>query len=455
MNVGSGSPAKASLPSVEWLQGQRLCFLGKLGSLAKRDAKSWVVEQGAVVVPLTDPRVQIVVLGADSFPFNLRELDDLTLDKIQSQQIVLWEETEFWEKCGLLEHSQDKAPLYTPAMLADLLKVPIQTIRRWHRLGLLHAVKEIHRLPYFDFQEVAAARRLAKWLQTSSPDQVEKKLVQLARVLPGTQRPLSQLPVIVQGNEVLVRQISGLVDPNGQLRFDFDLWGDNDSDDSHPVYPLDQPNEPRRETLELTDADKRPWTAPAESDHSERFQDALTSWSNGADSREISPEEFLQAANRCEDEQDWDGALQIYRAMLMAFGPSADLCFQIGELLYRAGDLTAARERYSMAVELDTQFVEARANLGCVLMDLQQWDLALASFEGALDLHPEYADALFHAAAVCEKIDQETRAQDYWQRFLDVAPNSPWAQYAEARLPQDQRVSASESNSDPSPTSTS
>lgn len=393
-----------------WLQGRGLCLLGKLGGLAKRDAKSWIVHCGGQVLPLTDPRVTDVVIGADSFPFNLRELDDVVLQRIEQGDVALLEETEFWHQCGLLDESKHSATLYTPAMLADLLKLPIRTVRRWHRLGLLRPVKEVCRLPYFDFQELAAARRLASWLQTESPETVEQQLVKLTRVLPGARVPLSQLPIIVRGKEVLLRQMSGLVDPNGQLRFDFDQWGDQDE-------------WPAARILALSDH-----VAESETDIMTR---TITDWS---DLQAKTPEDCLQQAIEREDAQDWQAALQIYRFMQLEFGPSADVCFQIGELLYRTGELSAARERYSIAVELDSEFLEARANLGCVLMDLQQWDQALATFEAALDLHPDYVDVLFHAAAASEKLGRNADAREYWERFLRIAPNSPWAQYAQAKL---------------------
>lgn len=394
---------------VTWLENRCLCLLGKLGGLAKRDARAWVAQRGGHLLPWSDRRVTDIVVGDDSFPFNLRELDDAIVQRIESGEVRLWEETQFWQQCGLLEENNHASQLYTPAMLADLLKIPVRTIRRWHRLGLLHPVKEVCRLPYFDFQELAAARRLASWLQSTSAEQVEQQLVRLTRVLPGARRPLSQLPVIVHGKEVLLRQMSGLVDPNGQLRFDFEQWGHQDE-------------LPAARILALSDHVGEAGPTP---------RLAIADWS---DFRPRSAEECLQQALEFEDAQDWQSALNVYRSMQLAFGPTADVCFQIGELLYRTGELSAARERYSMAVELDAEFLEARANLGCVLSELQQWDLALAAFEGALDLHPDYVDVLFHAAAACEKLGRVDEAHGYWERFVRLAPNSPWAPYAQAKL---------------------
>ena len=83
-----------------------------------------------------------------------------------------------------------------------------------------------------------------------------------------------------------------------------------------------------------------------------------------------SPEEIVQLAGQLEDEGQFEAAAEMYRAAMAAGGPTAEICFLLAELLYQIHDLTAARERYYMAIELDEDYVEARANLGCVLAEL-------------------------------------------------------------------------------------
>jgi tetratricopeptide (TPR) repeat protein len=108
--------------------------------------------------------------------------------------------------------------------------------------------------------------------------------------------------------------------------------------------------------------------------------------------------------------------------------------FFLAELLYRAGDLAAARERYYAAIELDEDYVEARANLGCVLTELGELSLAEAAFRGALAYHPDYADAHFHLARLLDRTEQRHEASKHWRRFLDLAPASPWANEAYDRV---------------------
>ena len=198
-------------------------------------------------------------------------------------------ETQLWQRLGLVEAQQGIHRLYTPAMLADLLGVPVAVIRRWHRRGLIVPAREVRRLPYFDFQEVATARRLADLLAAGvSPQAIEKQLEAISRCLPGVGRPLAQLSVIVRGKEILLRQGDGLVEPGGQFRFDFDAW------EGPPTHEQAVPS---------------------------------------------SAEQMCRMAAELEEDGQLAAAADMYRAAMAAIGPKAEICFQVAELLYRSGDL--------------------------------------------------------------------------------------------------------------------
>ena len=146
----------------------------------------------------------------------------------------------------------------------------------------------------------------------------------------------------------------------------------------------------------------------------------------------MAPETLAEMAEELEAQGELAAAADLYHAALAAGGPNADICFALAELYYRLGDLTAARERYFMAIELDESFVEARANLGCLLAEQGQLQMAMAALEGALRFHPDYADAHYHLAKTLHELDRRNEAVPHWQAFLRLAPESPWA--AEARL---------------------
>ena len=383
------------------LEGKRVAFAGKLGGVTRREAQHLVRHRGGVPVDESSAAVDLIVIGADQLPLGAEDLlDDGTLRAAAEGRLEIISETQLWHRLGLVdgESGPGGRRLYTPAMLADLLSVPVSIIRRWHRRGLIVPAREVHRLPYFDFQEIATARSLAQLLAAgASPGAIEQKLEALARHVPNVERPLAQLSAIVEGQQILLRQGDGLIEPGGQLRIDFESLDAPHEDIAVEQSPI----------LGLTDT---------------------------PDEVPLTPEEILDQAAALEDSGQLESALDMMRAALAATGPSAELCFRLAELLYRLGDISAARERYYMAIELDEDFIEARANLGCILAETGQRELAVAAFQGALRFHGDYPDVHYHLASTLDELDALDEAETHWQAFLSLAPDSPWAEEARTRL---------------------
>ena len=390
------------------LAEKNVAFCGKLGGVSKREANRLVKNCGGNPVELEFDDINLVVLGADELPLTSDKdlLDDRLRSRLRSGSLEVISETQLWERLGFVEGDEDVQRLYTPAMVAELLKVPVSCIRKWHRKGLIRPHKEIHRLPYFDFQEVNTARRLAEMVEGgASPTRIRKNLEQLAEFLPDIERPLAQLSVIIEGKDVLLRRDDGIVEPNGQIRLDFDL------------------GEP--ETNEETDESD---------DFRLLFPSIETQIEEDTDYRDWSFEDLVELACAREDEGQIEEAIEVYRTVLISFGPKAEINFQLAELLYRQGEIEAARERYYMAIELDEEFVEARANLGCVLAELGQDELAVSAFQGALEFHTHFPDVHFHLARTLDRLKRSDEAEDHWREFLRMSPESSWAEEARERL---------------------
>ena len=403
------------------IAGRRVAFVGKLGGVNRKEARSVIRRlQGTMVDPI-DETVDLIVVGADVFPIGEPErlLDDSIMQAVAEQRITVISETEFWQITGVVEQESDVGQLHTPAMLAELLQVPVTTIRRWHRRGLITPTRQVKKLPYFDFEEIASARRIAALVAAGvNSTQIEKQLSQLADLYPDSQRPLSQLSIIVEGRKVLLRQGEGLVEPSGQKRLDFDAVDadENAVNDEPPA------------TISFLNVSDRNLQSNGQ------VGEAAVDFDFGSGGELKSKASFLKLAIELEDIGEFRNAIDVYRSLSLAQGPSADVSFRMAELLYQVNDLAAARERYSMAVEFDEAFVEARANLGCVLVELGETELAMATFEGALDHHPDYPDVHFHLARLLDEIGSERKAWQHWARFLELTPNGPWADEARLRI---------------------
>lgn len=395
------------------LVGRRVMLIGKLASMPRREAEEVIREHGGALVERGGNPDLIVVSDevARRTPSKAdRELFDEELrQRFADGDAELLGESTLWARLGLVESGHGVERLYTLAMLADLVRAPIAAVRQWHRRGAIHAKREVQRLPYFDFEEVGVARKLAQLLDAGcSIAAINRKFDRLSRLLPGVERPLADPTVVVEGRCLYVRRGDGLAEPGGQLLIDFDP-AESPADDS-AAY-----NGPATIPLVASDTLHKP-SARLRTEHPYVAEDL----------RALAAE--LDAAGHP------DQAVDAYRAVLFSGDATAEDHFAVAELLYEQGDLAAARERYYVSIELDEEFVEARANLGCVLAELGELALAEAAFRGALEYHPEYADAHYHLARLLDRENRSAEAVCHWRLFMSLAPASPWADEARERV---------------------
>ena len=121
------------------LHGKRICFIGKMGGVSKREAQKIVRDLGGLPIAKCDATLDIIVIGADELPLGDDEglLDDEIRHAAGEGRLEIISESQLWQKLGLVEGEQFVRRLYTPAMLAELLDVSVATIRCWHRRGLI------------------------------------------------------------------------------------------------------------------------------------------------------------------------------------------------------------------------------------------------------------------------------------------------------------------------------
>ena len=288
---------------------------------------------------------------------------------------------------------------YTSAMFAELLEVSPAMVRQWHRRGWLRESEVVQKLVYFALTELLPAKRLAQLAKNGLPNaEIAKKLDALQVLFPNIDRPISVLDLRIDGCDIFLTKENKLVDTIGQALFDF-------------ARTPPQPDESAFSQLDLAFGSLQSFSTSE-----------LTSWQSPGKG------ELCQMAWHCEEQGQLEQAVELFRAALAADGPDASICFQLAELLYRLDDKTAARERYYMAIEIDENFVEARAGLGCVLTETGDPELAVSAFQGALRHHPDYADVHYHLGRTLQKLGKPIEAEHHLERFRELMPNSPWAE---------------------------
>lgn len=302
--------------------------------------------------------------------------------------------------------------LHTTAMMADLLGVPPVAVRHWIRTGLLEPTRRSGTIDWFDFGQLVAGRSLARLLAGGlSLREIDDKLAALA---PGAAAEAARAGrIVADGRRLSVRSGDRLLGAGGQMQLAFYAAGLADA----AQQPAAEPAEP------VVDMAAHRWV------EIEVEPAAPPGRAAAADVGEI-----LDLADDLEAAGEFVEAAEAVRAVLQAQGPTASVTFTLAELLYRAGDLTAARERYYAAIELDPDHIQARTSLACVLAELGEHELALAALEGVLRQEPAYADAHWHVAGVLADLGRDRESRHHLETFLELAPGSPWADVARARL---------------------
>lgn len=389
------------------LDDRRVAIYGRISGMTRRQAEDVVRRHGGRIAASIDADTDIVVVGDESRDGQTlaavkSSLDDATRRAWQEGRLQLLGESEFWTQLGLVDAGPDVQRFYTPAMLAELVGVPVRTVRHWHRRGHLAPQQMVGRLAYFSFEQVRIAQRMAELLAAGcSLSQIDRRLVELARLQGESPHPLADASVVVVGRRLYVRRGDQLTEPSGQLLLDFDS--------------------------------PRPLTASGPADSESVATIPISFGQAGRASEfvhEYATDDLRALAEDFEQSNETERAIEVYRSILMSGDFNAEDHFSLAELLYRSGELHAARERYYAAIELDENYVEARANLGCLLAEQGEHALAEAAFRGALECHPDFADAHFHLARLLDAENRSEAASEHWQRFLDLAPASPWAEEA-------------------------
>jgi tetratricopeptide (TPR) repeat protein len=396
------APPSTSLPQSPALAGERVAFTGTLASMTHREAHARVVENGGVATEHVSRQTSILVIGEEGWPLEPDGKPSVKLQqaerlKAEGHDLRIVRESEWLGFVGLDGRRGELHRRCTPAMLSRMLDISVHEVRRWERTGLIKAVEHVCRLPYFDFQEVASARRLAELVDAGvAVREIQASLARLETVIGVGSRPLAQLDILAADKHLLYRDSHGrLKTAAGQRLFEFD------------GPPVVEP--PAVETIPLPVSD-----GPSRAD-----------WK---------AHEWLEEGRRLADEGALDSAVEALRMSLMEDHDAPEVQFHLADALYRLGNLTGALERYHVAAELDHNYLEAWTQIGCLLAEQGQVAQAIDAFDIAIDIHPDFPDAHLHKAEALHQAGKTTDAVPHWRKYLEFDQSGPWAEAARQRL---------------------
>ncbi|HLW80267.1 MAG TPA: tetratricopeptide repeat protein [Terriglobia bacterium] len=151
--------------------------------------------------------------------------------------------------------------------------------------------------------------------------------------------------------------------------------------------------------------------------------------------KERTVEDWLAIAAQAEgDLERRPQAIEAYLHVVEAAPHLIEAHINLGTLFYESGELEEARERFQIAVTMGPQNALAHFNLGSVLDELHEFDGAVDHLKEAVRLKTDYADAHYNLARVYEELGGLVEARPHWLRYLELDPDSSWAEYARQRL---------------------
>lgn len=431
-SVEIDDPLDGEMQSSPCLQGERVSFTGTLASMTHRQAHDFVRQHGGSPASHVSRQLSMLVVGEEGWPLDPDGQPSQKLIQVQQlqqdgQQIQIVNESDWLQLLGLDEQMQEVHRNYTPAMLSKLLDVPVSRIRAWERAGLIRPVRRVHRLPYFDFQEVTSARRLSELLAAGvARSEIEDSLRKLEAILGDVERPLAQLSLLERDSRVIFRDDRGLLHAaTGQRMFEFDPDAATDSDAID--FGEDDTDIADGDTVAIV-----PFPSLIAFPDSDVFDDDLDT--NFAKSNAtVGGAEWFDRGCQLMAEGRAEGAVHAFRMSLMDFPGDPEASFHLAEALYLQGNVTGALERYYTAVEQERYYVEAWTQIACLHAELGEFETALSTFDVALDLHADFPDAHWHKANVLHQLDRLDEAVEHWDAYLRFDSRGPWAENARQR----------------------
>jgi tetratricopeptide (TPR) repeat protein len=392
-------PTSELEPKPAALLGQRVAFTGRFETLARRAAESLVRRAAGTVAGDVTPRVTMLVVGMRGWPLLesgrvTRQLEAAERLRASGHGIRIVSETEFRETLGLDPRPDAAAKTLSAAQVAAALGTDERTLERWEQLSLIRSTQG-----RYDFRDLVSLRTITNLVARGvSPVVIRRSLDGLRGLLPGIDRPLAQLNILVSDSGGLVAELEeSLLSPTGQMELRFEPATGASTQTAPAPAPLSLARE----------------LAAAEARSSE-------SWVRQGLEREA-------AGDLAEAERAYRKA-----AALAPSDPSPQ--FNLGNVLMASGRLEAAAERYSQAVSLDPLHARAWYNLAHVNDELGRQAAAMRFLRRAVACDPSFADAQFNLADVAERLGDRQTAETAWVEYLRLEPVGNWAVEARRRL---------------------
>jgi tetratricopeptide (TPR) repeat protein len=304
--------------------------------------------------------------------------------------------------------------LYSIRDVSRILAVQESRLRYWMQTGFVGPTVRKGGRFYYTFCDLLAVKAAKDLAEAGLPLQKVRKSVEaLKKALPGNTHPASRLRVCCDGETIVALADDVAFQPiGGQVVMAFTV----PSFGQHVAEVLAMPR-----------------VAPA-ADHTAApapIEDSPTEANSGTTAYRY----FVEAC-AAEDRGDGELAEHLFRQAIDLEPHMAAALTNLGNLVYRQGELEEARRLYERALDHDPVQPEARYNLANLLDDLGETELAIAELRRVCATAPEFADAHYNLGLMLAQVGGAAQARHHLERYLELDAGSDWAAHARGYLEQ-------------------
>ena len=303
--------------------------------------------------------------------------------------------------------------LYSIRDVARILAVQESRLRYWMQTGFVGPTVRKGGRFYYTFCDLVTVKAAKDLLAINMPLQkIRKNVEALKKALPGDTCPVSKLRVCSDGETIVALADDVAFQPiGGQVVMAFNLPAFGEHVTSVLAMPRVDPCRP-------TDAPE-----PVDDDRTE---------ANGG----TTAYRYFVEACAAEDRGDSQGAEHLFRQAIDLEPNMAAALTNLGNLVYRQGELEEARRLYERALEHDPIQPEARYNLANLLEDLGETDAAITELRKVCATAPDFPDAHYNLGIMLAQLGGTAQAKQHLERYLELDDASDWASHARTYLMQ-------------------
>jgi tetratricopeptide (TPR) repeat protein len=299
--------------------------------------------------------------------------------------------------------------LYSIRDVARILALQESRLRYWMQTGFVGPTVRKGGRFYYTFCDLVAVKAAKDLLAADIPLQKARKAVgALRKALPGDTHPTSRLRVCSDGDTIVALADDVAFEPiGGQVVMAFNLPSFGEHIAEVLAMPRVDPAAP----------------VPVEDNPTE------------ANSGTTAYRHFVEAC-AAEDRGDSELAEHLFRQAIDLEPNMAAALTNLGNLLYRQGEVAEARSLYERALEHDPAQPEARYNLANLLEDIGDLEGAVTELRKVCALAPQFADAHYNLGLMLAQLGGTAQARQHLERYLELDNASDWASHARSYLEQ-------------------